>query len=512
MIGFLAKYDRLFSKEIIALAVLLLANFICAVIVSLLFKDQDAETKSMIQLASIAIISMLSCIVLLQMNNSRVAAVQAMGTLVQRDKLTNLASREVFQKNLAKHLSKCDENDPFILLMVDLDRFKELNAFLGYNAADLILQQFAERLSQLAETEEFAARIGGDEFALIIPYDGTKASLQARIRDLFETIYKTYMCNKQSVELTVSTGVTLFPDDGRDPEGLSQNAYFALQRAKKEGHNRLCCYDEVADPKMMDYHFLSQDMDRALQDGEFLLYYQPQFSFETGEQTGFEALIRWNHRDRGIIPPSVFIPIAEQNGLILPLSEFVLRSACETASKWGNSRLKVAVNLSPIQMRQCQIADQVAEILLETNLEPRRLELEVTESLFIDINDSISSDLAHLQRQGISIALDDFGTGYSSLAYLTSFPFDKIKIDRSFVEHLATDDSSMAIISAVIGMGKSLNMRITAEGIEDQQCYDILRLAGCDEAQGYLLGKPRDLDVEPVEASEKIERRISAVA
>ncbi len=510
MIGFFSKRDRLFGREIAALAVLLIANFVCAITVSIIFQNRDAETQSMVQLATVAVISMLSCVVLLQLNSSRMAAVQAMGTLEAKDKLTGLANREAFQHHLKDHMES-DKSDPFILLLLDLDRFKELNAFLGYSSADQLLQQFAERLSKLAKKDGDAARIGGDEFALIMPYNGTNASLHAEVRKFFDALYKTYMCNKQSIELTISVGTTLFPDDGRDPESLNQNAYFALQRAKKEGHNRVCCYDEVADSKMMDYHFLSQDMDRALQEGEFAVYFQPQFSFATGRLTGFEALVRWMHKDRGMISPTVFIPIAEQNGLIVPLSEFVLRKACKIAAQWVKP-LKVAVNLSPIQMRQCVISELVASVLLETGLNPKRLELEVTESLFIDINDALSSDLLHLQRQGISIALDDFGTGYSSLAYLTSFPFDKIKIDRSFVENLATDDSSMAIISAVIGMGKSLNMQITAEGIEDQQTYDILRLAGVDQAQGFLLGKPRDIAAEPGEEMQPEEPSRSAVA
>ena len=262
---------------------------------------------------------------------------------------------------------------------------------------------------------------------------------------------------------------------------------------------------------MMDEHFLSQDMDRALQDGEFRLFFQPQFSFATGEQTGFEALIRWEHRDRGIISPGVFIPIAEKNGLIIPISDFVLRKACEAASRWTRP-YKVAVNLSPVQMRQHEIADRVAQILLDNNLDARRLELEVTESLFIDINDRVKNDLFRLKKQGISVALDDFGTGYSSLSYLTSFPFDKIKIDQSFVRNLATETTSMAIISAIIGMGKSLDMRITAEGIEDQKSYEILRIAGCDEAQGYLLGKPRDLQANPGDEVEPRQIKQDAVA
>ena len=494
MIGFFGKYDRLFSKEIAALAILMVANFICALTVSIIFDNQDPETRSMIQLATIAFISMLSCIVLIQLNSSRVATVEAMDSLVAKDKLTGLANREAFQRHLANRVEN-DKSQAFILLLLDIDRFKELNAFLGYSSADQLLQQFATRLAQLAETDADAARIGGDEFALIVPYNGSSDSLKTKVRNIFETLYKPYLSHKQSIDMTVSMGTTLFPEDGKDPEGLNQNAYFALQRAKKEGHNRVCCYDEVADSKMMDYHFLSQDMDRALQEGEFVLYFQPQFSFATGKQTGFEALVRWDHKDRGLISPNIFIPIAEQNGLIVPISEFVLRKACQVASQW-KTPLKVAVNLSPIQMRQCTISELVTGILLETGLDPRRLELEVTESLFIDINDEVSADLLLLQRRGISIALDDFGTGYSSLAYLTSFPFDKIKIDRSFVQNLATDDSSMAIISAVIGMGKSLNMQITAEGIEDKQAYEILRLAGVDQAQGFLLGEPRDIEAE----------------
>ena len=510
MIGFFGKYDRLFSKQIAALAVLMVANFICAVTVSLIFSNQDPETRSMVQLATIAVISMLSCIVLIQLNSSRVAAEEAMDTLVAKDKLTGLTNREAFQRYLANRVAT-DRNQVFILLLLDLDRFKELNAFLGYGAADQILQQFAARLAQLAETEADAARIGGDEFALVVPYDGSSSSLKAKVSKIFETLYKPYLCNKQSVDMTVSMGTTLFPEDGKDPESLNQNAYFALQRAKKEGHNRVCCYEEAIDSKMMDDHFLSQDMDRALQKGEFVVFFQPQFSFATGRQTGFEALVRWIHKDRGEISPCVFIPIAEQNGLIVPISEFVLRSACQIASQWKNP-LKIAVNLSPIQMRQCIISDLVTEILFETGLDPKRLELEVTESLFIDINDEVSADLLLLQRRGISIALDDFGTGYSSLAYLTSFPFDKIKIDRSFVQNLATDDSSMAIISAVIGMGKSLNMQITAEGIEDYQAYEILRLAGVDQAQGYLLGEPQEIEAEPEMAIPKFLKAQTEVA
>lgn len=237
-------------------------------------------------------------------------------------------------------------------------------------------------------------------------------------------------------------------------------------------------------------------MDRALKNNEFKLFFQPQFSFATGEQVGFEALIRWEHPERGLISPADFIPIAEENGFIIPLSEFALLEACKAAVSWRNP-LRVAVNLSPVQMQHIDIAELTRSALEETGLDPARLELEVTESLFINISDGTADMLKRLQQMGVTIALDDFGTGYSSLNYLSNFPFDKLKIDRSFVKDLTHDQGAMAIISAVIGMAKSLEMRITAEGIDNREALEILKIAGCHEAQGFLLGKPRDITIRP---------------
>ncbi|WP_319533291.1 EAL domain-containing protein [uncultured Cohaesibacter sp.] len=511
MISLLAKFDRDTARHFAALLGLISANFIVATGIFVLMESQDSGTLFVVQMSMIALISALSCLFLLHLNRDRLKAAKELDSLAATDKLTNIANREAFHDQLEQRVSMNKDKFPFALICLDIDRFKELNAFLGYTSADQVLQQLGERLAKLATYERDAARLSGDEFALMLPYDGSDSDLEAKIRKVFDSLYRSYECHKQSVDLTYSVGITLFPDDAVEAESLFQNAHFALERAKQDGHDRIYCYDDVADPKMLDCHFLSHDMDRALQDGEFRLFYQPQYSFANGKLAGFEALIRWHHRDRGIISPEIFIPIAEKNGLILPLSDLILRMACETASKWVNP-LKVAVNLSPVQMQQCEIHERVSEILLDTGLDPHRLELEVTESLFIDIDDRVSTDLKRLQKMGISIALDDFGTGYSSLAYLTSFPFDKIKIDRSFVQHLATDKSSMAIISAVIGMGKSLDMRITAEGIEDQESYELLRLAGVNEAQGYLLGKPRDISIEPGEEMLPPSRDLKAIS
>ncbi|SNY90402.1 diguanylate cyclase (GGDEF) domain-containing protein [Cohaesibacter sp. ES.047] len=511
MISFLAKFDKGMRRQILAMGGLIVVNFIIALAVIVSIENQDTRTLFIVQMAMIGVISAFSCLFLLHLNRDRLNAGKALDRLSSKDKLTSIANREAFHEQLEHRVEQNKDQFPFALFCFDIDRFKELNSFLGYTSADLLLRQVGERLDKLACYDRDAARLSGDEFALILTYDGSDADLENKVCDVFGALYKSYKCHNQSVDLTFSVGLTLFPDDAVDADQLFQNAHFALERAKQDGFDRIYCYDDVADPKMLDSHFLSHDMERALQDGEFRLYYQPQYSFANGELAGFEALIRWHHKDRGIISPTVFIPIAEKNGLILPLSDLILRMACETASRWVNP-LKVAVNLSPVQMQQCEINERVSEILIDTGLDPNRLELEVTESLFIDIDDRVATDLRRLRKKGISIALDDFGTGYSSLAYLTSFPFDKIKIDRSFVQNLATDNSCMAIISAVIGMGKSLDMRITAEGIEDEKAYEMLRLAGCDEAQGYLLGKPRDLSVEPGEEMERPARDIAISA
>ena len=513
MSGFIAKFRSRFNKQIMTLAALMVLNFVGAMIVTLLLEEQSAATKAIVQVAMIAAISIISCLVLIKLNQSTREVARTIGTLSSQDKLTGLANREAFMQQVQETVDP-EEGDPavaFALLLIDIDRFKELNAFVGYDEADNILRQVADRLEELAVTKFDAARLSGDEFGLMVRYDGTNADLDRKMQGVFDRLYQSYRCEDLSVDLTFSVGITLFPDDGTVAESLNHNAYFALQRAKQEGHDRICCYDEIVDPKMRDEQFLSQDMDRALQAGEFVLYYQPQFSFATGEQSGYEALIRWNHKDRGLIPPSTFIPIAEKNGFILPISSLVLRRACETASQWTRP-LKVAVNLSPVQMRQWEIADQVLQVLNDTGLPPKQLELEVTESLFLDINDKVTDDLIRLQKLGISIALDDFGTGYSSLSYLTSFPFDKIKIDRSFVQNLDTDPSAMTIVSTIIGLGKNLNARVTAEGIETRQAFEMLRLAGCDEAQGYLLGKPRDIERIPGDEIKPLEQKYSIPA
>lgn len=494
----LVTAERKFSinkKQWLLMGGLALFNLFYAILLFWLLGD-DSPMLGLVQIAMIALISALSFSIFYRFNKREIEMRKAFEELSTNDKLTGLSTRTKFAQTIGKYLENSRKTQPFALILLDIDRFKEVNTSLGYAAADDLLKAFSKRLVHFADHRSDCARLSSNEFALLIRYDGSGETLQARMQALLTDLYHPFSSEGRSIELSLSGGVSLYPDDSQSAPCLMQYAHFALQRAKQQGHNRIFCYEEGADEKLHDLQLLSQDMDRALKNDEFKLFFQPQFSFSTGEQVGFEALIRWDHPERGLISPADFIPIAEQNGFIIPLSEFALMEACKAATSWVNP-LRVAVNLSPIQMQHVDVADLAERALQETGLEPSRLELEVTESLFIDMSDQAASTLKRLQDIGVTIALDDFGTGYSGLNYLSNFPFDKLKIDRSFVKDLSHDKGAMAIISAVIGMAQSLDMRITAEGIDNKEVLEILKLAGCHEAQGFLLGKPRDIALLP---------------
>ncbi len=483
------------KKQWLFMGGLAVANLFYAVFVFWLM-GSESQWLGLVQLVMIALISALSFAIFYRFNKREIEMNKAFEEMSANDKLTGLSTRAKFSQTINNYLSSSKKIGPFALMMLDIDRFKEVNTTLGYNGADELLKEVGNRLVRLTGQRADCARLSGNEFAVLVRYDGSGEDLQQRMQTLFTSLYRPYVCDGRSVEITISGGISLYPDDGVEGSSLAQCAQFALQRAKQQGHNKIYCYEEGADEKIQDLQLLSQDMDRALKNNEFKLFFQPQFSFSSGEQVGFEALIRWEHPERGLISPADFIPIAEENGFIIPLSEFALMEACKAATTWRNP-LRVGVNLSPVQMQHIDIAELTERALKETGLEPSRLELEVTESLFINISDGTADMLKRLQDMGVSIALDDFGTGYSSLNYLNNFPFDKLKIDRSFVKDLTHDEGAMAIISAVIGMAKSLEMRITAEGIDNKEALEILKIAGCHEAQGFLLGKPRDIAVRP---------------
>ncbi|WP_316862262.1 bifunctional diguanylate cyclase/phosphodiesterase [uncultured Cohaesibacter sp.] len=417
--------------------------------------------------------------------------------LKSRDNLTGLSNRQLFLSSIHGRLKSAQfQNKPFALLLVDIDRFKELDTILGTENGDLLLQEFANRLQHFQKRKEFVARLSGNEFAIVIEELGTSKTFEQRIQILHSYLKQPYRFHGRPIDITVSGGYIKFPSHGYRISNLLQQAKLALLRAKQDGRDQICCFEQRQDVRAHIDHELSQEMGKSIALGEFKLHFQPQCSIKTGKQTGFEALMRWDHPTRGWVSPGTFIQIAERNGLILPLSEFALREACQTAANWKQP-LRVAVNLSPIQFKKTDLVQTVERILKETGLPAQRLELEVTESLFIQTSQRTIETLKQLRSMGITVALDDFGTGYSSLSYLSSFPIDKIKIDRSFVRDLAHNNGNMAIISAMIGIGRSLDIEILAEGIEDKETLEMLRVAGCHEAQGYYLGRPRDLQSEP---------------
>ena len=414
-----------------------------------------------------------------------------------RDHLTGLESRQAFLTNLFRRLENAHmQNRPFAMLLVDIDRFKELDTIMGSENGDLLLQEFADRLRQYQTDSCFTSRLSGNEFAIVIDDLGNSKSFAERIEMLNAHLKQPYRFHGRPMDITISGGYVLFPDHGYRTGQLVQQAKMALLRAKQEGSNQICCFEQTHDVSAHVDHQLSQEMGTGITNGEFKLHYQPQICMSTGKLLGYEALMRWEHPVRGWVSPGTFIPIAERNGLILPLSEFALSEACTRAMSWKQP-LRVAVNLSPIQFKRNDLVPTVERMLRITGLPPERLELEVTESLFIQTSHRTVEALTKLREMGVSVALDDFGTGYSSLSYLSAFPIDKIKLDRSFASDLAKNEGNMAIISAMIGIGKSLDIRIVAEGIEDKDTMELLRIAGCHEAQGYHLGRPRNLDFEP---------------
>ncbi|MCT4655535.1 MAG: bifunctional diguanylate cyclase/phosphodiesterase [Cohaesibacter sp.] len=483
------------KKQLYALSGLMAGNFCYALFIFWL-TPEDSQLTTFIQMALIALTSALAFMVFYRYNKREMEMKKVVEDLSANDKLTGLPNRAKFSQVLHDQIGTGANHNPFALMLLDIDRFKELNTILGYKAADKLLLEFGARLTNYCQNKNNCARLSGNEFAVIVPYDGSGPDLETQMHRLFASLYKPYICDDKAVDITMSGGIALFPDDDLAANQLAKDAELALLRAKAQGHNTIFCYEETADEKIHEFQLLSHDMDRALREGEFKLFFQPQFSFDSGDQIGFEALIRWEHPEKGLVSPADFIPLAEKNGMIVPISEFVLMEACKTAATWVNP-LRVGVNLSPVQFQQIDVAELTERALRETGLAPDRLELEVTESLFINISDGTADMLRRIQILGVSIALDDFGTGYSSLNYLNNFPFNKLKIDRSFVKDLAFDNGAMAIISAVIGMAKSLEMRITAEGIDNPEVMEILKIAGCHEAQGFLLGKPRDIREVP---------------
>ncbi|MBU4434053.1 MAG: EAL domain-containing protein [Alphaproteobacteria bacterium] len=415
--------------------------------------------------------------------------------LAENDGLTGLPNRNSLQARLAGALERVEASgETLAIICIDLDHFKEANDQHGHLAGDALLVEIARRLQNSISAPSFAARLGGDEFIVVQVAGGDQPTAAAELSGrLLDALAAPVMFEGQDLTLGASLGVSLYPDDGRTAEALMANADMALSRAKEGGRGVYRFFKREMDESIRERRALARDLKQGIIDEELVVYYQPLARASDGEVCGFEALVRWRHPTRGMIPPLDFIPVAEESGLIAPLGEWVLRRACADAAAWEKP-LRIAVNLSPLQLNNPALPTLVHEVLIATGLSPHRLELEITESaLFKDYQRALDN-LRRLKALGVRIAMDDFGTGFSSLSTLQSFPFDKIKIDKSFVENIHRHGRATAIVRAVLGLGRSLEIPVVAEGVETQEQINFLRGEDCAELQGYAIGRPAPLD------------------
>jgi diguanylate cyclase (GGDEF)-like protein len=412
--------------------------------------------------------------------------------LARIDTLTGLPNRAVFLEQLeaTAYARVRHRGGAFSVLMLDLDRFKNVNDSLGHAAGDALLREVAIRLRSTLRGDDLLARLGGDEFAIIQGgcEDQRKGAVDLAAR-ICKSIAEPFMLLSRQVEVGTSIGIAMVPEHGGDREQLLKKADLALYRSKAAGRNCFTVYDEAMSAELEARNTLEGDLRDAIARCQFEVHYQPFFEVQTGRRQGFEALVRWRHPVRGLVPPDQFIPLAEETGLIVPLGEWVLRRACDDATTWPED-LKVAVNLSPVQFKQTDLFDMIQSALLKSGLSPHRLEIELTESVLLERAVENHAFMQKLKSIGISLALDDFGTGYSSLSCLTAFPFDKIKIDKSFIGNMIKLHKSQAIISSVVTLATGLDIRVTAEGVETTEQFERLRTLGVNFAQGYLLGRP----------------------
>ena len=420
----------------------------------------------------------------------RQCAEERIGHMARHDALTDLPNRVLLRERLEHELKRVKRGECLAMLCLDLDHFKSVNDTLGHPIGDELLKLVADRLRGCTREPDTIARLGGDEFAIIMTKMQKTNDAVTLARRIRESIIKPYQIEGHQIITDISIGISVSPDDGTEPDELLKNADMALYGAKTDGRGTYRFFELEMDARMKARRDLEMDLRKALANEEFELYYQPLVNLQTNDITAFEALLRWQHPTRGMISPADFIPIAEETGLIVPLGEWVLITACEEAINWPG-HVKVAVNLSPAQLTSRNLVNVVKKALTASGLDARRLQLEITETVLLQNTFATLARLHELRKLGAQIALDDFGTGYSSLSYLRSFPFDKIKIDQSFIQDMSNGAEPLAIVNAVAGLAKCLNMISTAEGVETQQQMDTVQSIGCTEMQGYLFSRAR---------------------
>jgi diguanylate cyclase (GGDEF)-like protein len=410
--------------------------------------------------------------------------------MAHHDGLTNLPNRTLFRQKLEDALYSTAQGEQVVVLCVDLDHFKDVNDTLGHPIGDDLLKQVARRLSECIRQSDTVARLGGDEFVIVQGGCKSTTEILSLANRIVEVIGVPFVVHEHQIIIGASVGISVAPDDGSDPDQLLQNADIALYRAKADGRGPYRFFETGMDARAQARRLLLIDLRAALSRAEFEVYYQPILDVEADKIICFEALIRWNHPLRGIISPADFIPLAEEAGFIIPIGDWVLRKACMDAASWSQA-VSLAVNLSPVQFKNRNLVASIISALSVSGLAADRLELEITESVLLQDSEATLAALHKLRDFGVRISMDDFGTGYSSLSYLRSFPFDKIKIDQSFVRDLASRGDSMAIVRAVMGLGKSLGIKTTAEGVETREQLTLLRAEGCTQVQGYFFSRPR---------------------
>ena len=409
--------------------------------------------------------------------------------MAHHDSLTGLANRVLLNDRLEHALDRAQQGEMVAVHHLDLDQFKAVNDTFGHPSGDKLLGVVAERLRMLVGESDTIARMGGDEFVIVQTAIVDPADATSLAQSVIGLLSEPYDIDGQQAVIGVSIGISVGPGDGESPDKLLRNADLALYRAKSDGRGTFRFFEPVMDLQMQTRRVMEQDLRKALPSGEFELHYQPVVNLASKDISGFEALIRWNHPIKGMISPADFIPLAEEIGFIVPLGEWVIRQACATAARWPDD-LHVAVNISAIQFRSPGLMQVIVSALASSGLAPTRLEIEITESVLLHNKEATLAVLHQLRALGIRIAMDDFGTGYSSLTYLQSFPFDKIKIDRSFVKNITENASSLNIVRAVAALANGMGMTATAEGVETEEQLDRIASEGCTEMQGFLFSRP----------------------
>lgn len=425
----------------------------------------------------------------------RVSAYESLKISAYHDYLTDLPNYRYFKASLNRALTSLkSQNNSYMLgvMFIDLDRFKIINDSLGHDFGDLLLKHIAHLIDTCVEPDHTVGRIGGDEFIILLPkiQDGNEAIQLAE--KITNAINRPITISGYEVHITCSIGIAIYPTDGEDAETLIKHADIAMYRVKELGRNNFSIYSPLEKDSTYEQLIFENDLRKALERNEFTVYYQPKVNIQSGKISGIEALVRWIHPEKGIIPPGKFISIAEETGLIIQIGEFVLRTACKQVVEWQKNGIQpviVSVNLSTKQFLQTNLVKMVEDILHESGLDPSLLELEITESMTVDFNQAITT-LNHLKQLGIQISVDDFGTGYSSLNYLRMLPIDRLKIDRSFISDITTNAENAAIVSTILNMAYNLKLDVIAEGVEEENQVDFLQKINCDEVQGYYFGHP----------------------